>query len=423
MFALTAAAAAPAVDPVTPPLRASFEPAAIRRGAELAAIGDCAGCHTTRDGQPYAGGMALATPFGTIYSTNITPDPQTGIGTWSQAAFIRTMREGVTRDGRQLYPAFPYDHFTKVTPPDLEALYAYLITRDPVRAENRRNALRFPFNFRALIAVWKALYLDTTPFRPDPAQSDQWNRGAYLVQSLGHCSSCHAPRNALGAEDRRDRFGGGEAEGWYSPALDGKSPSPLPWNVEQLTAYLRTGVTVDHAIAGGPMQGVVHALSAANEEDVRAIAVYFMSNLGASTAERDTRAQESLRRAQQGPLATQTLAFSGTTDDVAQMNLGTSIYQGTCASCHDAGRRTSSNGALQLPLAVAVHDPDPRSLIRIIRDGIEPADGEPGRWMPGYGAALTDEQITALVTYLRRAATHEPPWADVARRVQEARSR
>ena len=422
-FALTAAGAAPAIDPIAPPSRASFDPAAIRRGAELAAIGNCAACHTTRDGQPYAGGVALATPFGTIYGTNITPDPQTGIGTWSQAAFVRAMREGIARDGRHLYPAFPYDHFTKVTAADLEALYAYIITRDPVRAENRRNAVRFPFNIRPLIALWKARYLDTTPFRPDPAQSAQWNRGAYLVQSLGHCSSCHAPRNALGAEDRRDPFGGGEAEGWYSPALDGKSPSPLPWNVEQLTTYLRNGIADDHAVAGGPMQGVVHALSRVSEEDVRAMAVYLVSNLGASSAGREARAQASLRRARQGPLAAQQPAPSTAADAAMQMKLGASVYQGACASCHDAGRKTSSNSALQLPLAVAVHDPDPRSLIRIIRDGIEPVDGERGRWMPGYGDALTDAQITALVAYLRRATTDEPPWPDVARRVQEARSR
>jgi mono/diheme cytochrome c family protein len=255
----------PVIDPIAPPSRASFDPAAIRHGAELAAIGNCAGCHTTRDGRPYVGGLALATPFGTIYSTNVTPDPQTGIGAWSPAAFVRAMREGVARDGRWLYPAFPYDHFTKVSVPDLEALYAYLMTRDPVHAENHHNALNFPFNFRPLIAIWNALYLDTTPWRPDPAQSAQWNRGAYLVESLGHCSSCHAPRNALGAEDRRDRFGGGDAEGWYAPALDVKSPSPLPWNVELLATYLRNGVAADHAVAGGPMQGVVHELSRVNE--------------------------------------------------------------------------------------------------------------------------------------------------------------
>jgi mono/diheme cytochrome c family protein len=421
-FVLTAASAASTIDPVAPASRASFDPAAIRRGAELAAIGNCTGCHTARDGKPYAGGVALATPFGTIYSTNVTPDLQTGIGAWSPAAFVRAMREGVARDGRRLYPAFPYDHFTKVTEPDLEALYAYLMTRDPVLGENRHNALRFPFNFRPLLAIWNALYLDTTPWRPDPAQSAQWNRGAYLVQSLGHCSSCHTPRNALGAEDRHDRLGGGDAEGWYSPALSDKSPSPLPWSVEQLTTYLRNGVAADHAVAGGPMQGVVHELSRVNEEDVQAMAVYLLSTLGPSTIERDARAQESQRRARQGPLAAQPLAPSATPDDAAQMALGASVYQGACASCHDMGRKTSSSGALQLPLAVAVHDPDPRSLIRIIRDGIQPADGEPGRWMPGYGDALTDEQIAALVAYLRRAATHEPAWTDVARRVQEART-
>lgn len=421
LCALGGASAAPVLEPIAPPGRASFDPAAIERGAELAAIGNCAGCHTARDGRAYAGAVALATPFGVIHGTNITPDPQTGIGAWSQAAFVRAMREGVARDARLLYPAFPYDHFTQLTGPDLESLYAFLMTRDAVHAPNRPNDLRFPFNFRPLIAVWNALYFDTAPWQADAAQGAQWNRGAYLTQTLGHCSACHAPRNALGAVDRRDPLGGGEVEGWYAPALDAKSPSPLRWSVESLVTYLRNGVAADHAVAAGPMQAVVQALSNVNEAEVRAMAVYLVSAQGGPSAEREVRAQDSQRRARQGLLAAQPLPPSATAEDEATARLGASVYAGACAACHEAGRGPSSSAALQLPLAVALHAPDPRSLIRIIREGITPADGEALRWMPGFGDALTDAQITALVSHLRRTATAEPAWPDLARRVREAR--
>lgn len=414
--------AAPALDPVEPPARAAFDASAIRRGAELAAIGNCAGCHTARHGIAYAGGAELATPFGVVHGTNITPDAQTGIGNWSLAAFVRALREGVARDGSHLYPAFPYDHFTKLSEADLESLYAFVMTREPVRAVNRANALRLPFNQRPLIAVWNALYLDTTPWRSEPAQSAQWNRGAYLVQALGHCGACHTPRNALGAEDRRDALGGGEVEGWYAPALDAKSPSPLPWSVEPLVTYLRNGVTADHAVAGGPMQAVVHALSHVNEADVRAMAVYLVAVQGEPGAERQARAQDSQRRARQGPLAARPLAPAAAADEEVQLALGASVYEGACAVCHDAGRGSSSARALQLPLAVAVHAPDPRSLIRIVREGITPPIGEAGRWMPGFGDALGDEQIAALVIYLRRAASAAPAWPDVPRQVRQARA-
>jgi mono/diheme cytochrome c family protein len=241
--------------PDRPPEPVGFDSATVQRGAGLAAVGDCASCHTAAFGAPYAGGVALRTPFGTIHGTNITPDPDTGIGRWSEAAFVRAMREGVDREGKQLYPAFPYDHFTHASDDDLHALYAFVMTRDPVHAPNVANALRFPFGFRPLIAGWKLLFLKRGP-EPvvDPIQSATWNRGAYLVRSLGHCGACHTPRNALGAEERSREFAGGVAEGWYAPALDEHSPSPLPWSVDELAEYLRTGIAGDHAIAGGPMQ-------------------------------------------------------------------------------------------------------------------------------------------------------------------------
>ena len=393
----------------------SFDAGTVARGARLAAIGDCAGCHTARGGRPYAGGVALATPFGTIHGTNITPDPETGIGAWTEAAFVRAMREGVARDGHQLYPVFPYDHFTHTTDDDLHALYAYLMTRDPARAENRPNDLRFPFSLRPLVAGWKMLYLRQAAFTAEPARSPEWNRGAYLVQSLGHCGSCHSPRNALGAERTDRAFSGGEAEGWYVPALNNASPSPLPWTVEQLTTYLRTGIATDHAIA-----------------------VYIHSVLGNPTPEREARAGEAVRRAAAGPLPAMRTDSSGPADaaaradvakpaasgaDAQEVALGAGVYAGACASCHDAGRAVSSNGALRLPLAVAVYDPDPRSLLRIVREGVTPPPAEPGRWMPAFGAVLTDEQLVGLLSYLRSTAAGAPPWRDLPKAVQETRAR
>jgi mono/diheme cytochrome c family protein len=402
----------------------AFDAATLEKGAQLAAVGNCSSCHTAVDGAPFAGGRPLATPFGTIHVTNITPDRETGIGAWSEEAFARAMREGIARDRSHLYPAFPYDHFTHTGNDDLHALYAYVMTRDPVHAANLPNDLHFPFNIRPLVAGWNLLFLHRTSFQPDPAQGADWNRGAYLVQSLGHCGGCHAPRNALGSEKRDAGLSGGEAEGWYVPALDHASPSPLPWTVDSLTTYLRTGLAADHAIAGGPMQEVVDSLANASAADVRAIAVYIVSTMGPVDAERAARADAAQRRAAQGSLDRVGSAPAATAarGDTATMQLGASVYDGACARCHDLGRTVSSGGALRLPLAVAVYDPDPRSLIRIIRQGIVPPLSQRGRWMPGFGTSLTDDQLTALLLYLRSTTADAPPWPDLATAVRDTRA-
>ena len=418
----------PAIDPIGPPARASFDPAVVRKGAMLAAVGNCIGCHGNGEMSGYAGGLGLATPFGTIYSTNITPDPVTGIGHWSEAAFSRAMREGVSRDGHLLYPAFPYNHFTHSSEDDLAALYAFMMTRDPVEATPPRNDLAFPLGFRPLMAGWNVLFLDRKEWAPEGGHSAEWNRGAYLAESLGHCSACHSPLNALGSEDPKRHYDGGEAEGWYVPAINRHSPSPQPWSVDQLATYLRTGIVDDHAMAGGPMQGVVSALAHADAADVRAIAVYVASQMGEPDADKTAIAAASKARAAQGPLAAAREA--GATDavaapataDTAMLTLGASVYAGACASCHDRGRDLTSNGALRLPLAVAVYDPDPRSLIHIVRDGIQPSNLQPGRWMPGFAGSLDDAQVTALLAYLRHQAADAPPWPDLASQVRKTRS-
>jgi mono/diheme cytochrome c family protein len=380
------------------PAFAAFDDALIAKGAAASAIGNCAVCHTAPGGKPYAGGRALKTPFGTLYGTNITPDMQTGIGLYTEAEFARALREGVDRDGRHLYPAFPYDHFTKLTDDDIKALYAFHMTREPVRAENRPNELWFPFNLRPLIGLWKAFYFE-------PGRFQGSDRGAYLAEGLAHCGACHTPRNRLGAERKGDAFAGGEAEGWHAPALNSASPSPLPWTEEALHIYLRRGIAEQHALTAGPMADVIGSLSRAPDQDVGAIARYIASL--------DTRTAEQ-KSASAAVGTTLPEAASGDTP-IAR---GARIYAGACGECHDRGRQ-ADGGAMRLEFATGLTMPTPRNLIHIIREGIIPPEGERGAWMPAYAGALTDEQITDLVTYLR-STTGKPPWPDVAAEVRRS---
>src|SRR5258708_6163053 len=249
----------PAIAPIEPPSRTNLAAESIAKGEILAAAGHCAACHTRRGGQPFAGGYALDTQFGTIYSTNITPDPTTGIGRWSLEAFARAMHEGVSRDGSHLFPAFPYDHFTKVSNDDVKALYAYMMTRPPVRAVAPANTFPFPLNIRLLQEGWKILFFRSGRYQPDASKSAEWNRGAYLAQGLSHCGACHTPRNLLGAEKTADAYAGATIDNWIAPALTDANPSPVPWTEDELFSYLRNGVAPLHGVTAGPMSPVVHA--------------------------------------------------------------------------------------------------------------------------------------------------------------------
>jgi mono/diheme cytochrome c family protein len=390
LAALLVAACAAQQAPVESPAAASFDPGLVRKGGELAALGNCNTCHTAPGGKPYAGGRALKTPFGTLYGTNITPD-ETGIGGWSEAAFRRAMREGVDREGRHLYPAFPYEYYTRLTDEDIRALYAYLMTRAPVQAKTPPHELRFPYNLRPLLGAWKALY-----FRPDTRKNAQANRGAYLAEGLAHCGACHTPRSALGAEVKDRPFAGGEAEGWHAPALNESNPAPAPWDAQQLFNYLRTGIEARHAIAAGPMEPVVRNLARVSEADVRAIAGYFAPLLRTNPREKTAVSDPG------GP--------------------GAAIYAGACGTCHDRGRGASSGSGLQLALATAVTVPTSRNLIRITLEGIPPPAGEPGRSMPGFAQALTDAQVKELMHYSReRFGGGAPPWNDVDEELRKAR--
>jgi nicotinate dehydrogenase subunit B len=399
-----AAAALPwrSIAPIARPDASVFSAATIERGRQLAALGDCAVCHTVTDGIVNAGGRAIETPFGTIYGTNITPDVETGIGAWSYPAFERAMREGIHRNGRHLYPAFPYPHFAKTTDADLQALYAYLMAQAPVRAQNREPALAFPFNWRPLMAGWNALFHHPDLFAPDPTKSAAWNRGAYLVEGLGHCSACHSPRNALGAEKANGYLAGGFAEGWEAPPLTSVSHAPIPWSEDELFAYLRSGESRFHGVAAGPMAPVIKELTVLPDEDIRAMAVYLSAFNEAAIGKPD---QDALAAGLESLTGTRTASASP---------VGMRLYEGACAVCHQVGGPPLFGSRPSLALNSNLHAAIPDNLIQVILHGIaSPASSDLG-YMPAFKDSMSDDQLAELVCYLRRQfAPEKPAWTGV----------
>jgi mono/diheme cytochrome c family protein len=391
-----APAAATAAAQATTQVAAQFAtPAAARtnaprvaKGRLLAAVGDCAACHSTPDGPAYAGGVAFDTPFGRLYSTNITPDPGQGIGRWTAADFARAMREGLRPDGRPLYPVFPYAHFSRLDDADLQALYAFLMSRDPAAVPIPPNALAFPAAPRGMLVFWRLLFSRPTDFRPDPGHGAEWNRGAYLVEGLGHCGACHAPRNSLGAERAGSDLVGGEVEGWQAPRLDAGNAAPQPWSVAALDRYLREGADPGHGAAAGPMAPVVRALAGADPQDVQAMAVYLADRMRPAGIA-------------QTPAAPRRVAAAAPASDV---RAGAALFEGACAACHAPGTGTD------LEASTTVNADTPTNAIRVIMEGIEPAAGEPGRAMPGFAAALTPAQADELLAYLRARYSARSPW-------------
>jgi nicotinate dehydrogenase subunit B len=397
-----------AIAPIARPDASVYSAETIARGRQLAALGDCAVCHTEANGAVNAGGRTLATPFGTIYATNITPDVETGIGGWSYPAFERAMREGIHRDGRHLYPAFPYPHFAKTSDADLQALYAWLMAQAPVRAENRETALAFPFNWRPLMAGWNALFHQPSVFEVDPTRSATWNRGAYLVEGLGHCGACHSPRNALGAEKANAYLAGGFAEGWEAPALTSLSRAPIPWSEDELFAYLRSGESRFHGIAAGPMAPVVKELAVLPDEDIRAMAVY----LGSFN-------DNAVGRPEQAALAAELETMTATR---AVSSLGARLYEGACAVCHAVGGAPLFGSRPSLALNSNLHSAVPDNLIQVILHGIAaPVSSDLG-YMPAFKDSMTDGQVAELVSYLRQQfAPGKPAWTGVDPAVSQAR--
>ncbi|MBT2246276.1 c-type cytochrome [Sphingobium sp. BHU LFT2] len=395
----------PSIAPIDPPNPGSFTEAEVARGAVLATLGDCAVCHTAPGGSPLAGARALATPFGTLYSNNLTPDIQTGIGTWSKVAFRRAMRDGVARDGSHLYPALPYEHFTHVADADLDAIYAFLMTRRPVHQAAPPNKLIFPTGFRPILAGWKMMFLHKEPISNDPTRTDEWNRGAYLVEGLGHCGGCHTPRNIAGGEIGSHAYSGGVAEGWRAPALDSSNPAVRAWTTAALYRYLRTGVSPNHGVAAGPMGPVVEGLSKAPEADVRAIATYIASKMAGRS----------------GRMPVSHFPSNSQRDAASSFPEGATLFAGACAGCHAPGAPMLGQGRASLSYNSALRDSEPVSAVQAILQGIEPPVEGRGPKMPSFASNLTDQQIAQVANYARARFTDQKPWRDLERDVAQAR--
>jgi len=356
----------------------------IARGAYLARAGHCAGCHTARGGTPYAGGHAIPTPFGTLYAPNLTPDPETGIGAWTSDDFWRALHNGRAKDGRFLYPACPYPNYTKVTRADTDALYAYLRSLPPVRQPNRPHELRFPYSTQLALAVWRALYFEPGVYEPDETRSAEWNRGAYLVNGLGHCSACHARRNALGATDSTLSGGTIPVQGWYAPSLHSKREASVAgWPREDIVALLKHGIS-PQASALGPMAAVVHGSTQhLSDADLRAMALY-LSELPVH----EDKAPE--------PPAV----------PPARLARGERVYAERCADCH--GEQGEGVPGMYPPLAgnrAILLEPPVNTIRAVLNGGFPPATaGNPQPFgMPPYATLLSDEDVAAVVSYIRNA--------------------
>jgi nicotinate dehydrogenase subunit B len=395
----------PAIAAVTRPDPRLFDAALVARGANLARLGNCVSCHQSAGGRPYAGGYPVKTPFGTVYGSNITPDPATGIGKWSPAAFNRAIREGVGRDGSHLYPAFPYTHYATVTDSDLGALYAFLMTRPAVHAVPPANTMIPPLGFRPLLAGWKLLFFRPQPIASDPRQSAAWNRGRYIAETLAHCTACHSPRGLLQQEKRgAEAYDGGWSGGWYAPPINARSPAVRAWTVDRLDAYFRTGLSTAHAAAAGPMGPVKYNLARAAPADVRALATYYawqMRNAPAARVEPplpDRRALALQRHPE-----------------------GARLYEGACAVCHEPGAAMMVAGRPALPLGTPLHEDNPRDTIQIILKGLRPPVSARGPYMPAYADALDDRQVAEIVAYLQARHGTGPAWKDLEKDVAKAR--
>nr|WP_284701325.1 molybdopterin cofactor-binding domain-containing protein [Rhodoplanes tepidamans] len=403
-----------AIAPIPRPEPSVFSAATIERGRVLAHLGACFVCHTAEGGVPLAGGLRLDTPFGVITTTNITPDVETGIGAWSYPAFERAMREGLHRNGRHLYPAFPYTSYAKTTDADLQALYAFLMSVPAVRHATPAPEFSFPFDQRPLMALWNTMFHKAAPFTPDPTKSELWNRGFYLVEGLGHCSACHTPRNAMGAEESgARRFSGGVAEGWDAPALNRDSRAPVPWDETAFYDYLRTGWSRHHGAAAGPMAPIVAELKVLPDDDIRAMAHYLASLGDAPKAAAEI---EALAAAREAAAA----ARAGTPVSVP----GGRMFDGACAVCHEPGKGAALYGTKpSLALVTAVQSDTPDTVLRVMLEGIHPPGlGELGA-MPSFADHLSDWQIAEIARYVRgRFAPERAAWTDLEATVARLRA-
>ncbi len=368
--------------------RADAPQDAIARGKALVDAADCASCHTADASKPLAGGKRIDTPFGGIFSPNLTPDRDTGLGGWTDDEFYRALHEGVARNGSRYYPAFPYPNFTKITRDDVLAIRAYLATLTPVRNIPPPPQLRWPLNYRAVMRGWNWLFFKPGSFEKNPRKTDEWNRGAYLVEGAAHCGACHTPKNMFGADKRGQIYGGGLIDGWFAPRLDAAERSGLKsWSVEDIAEYLQSGRNGKSHAGKLMAEVVVNSTSKMSDADVRAMAVY-LKDLPAGMPEPAV------------PPPSQ-----------AQMMDGARIYQ-SCSACHEDDGTGAPRIYPPLPGNTNLQSTDPSSTLRIILDGAEtvtttraPNTGS----MPAYARKLTDQEIADVATYIRNSWGNSAP--------------
>jgi mono/diheme cytochrome c family protein len=403
--AVTTALAAGALATLAPALMArESSHSELARGAYLVKAGDCAACHTNPGDQPFAGGYPVPTPFGTIYSTNITPDKETGIGNFTSDDFYKAMHEGIAPGNRHLYPAFPYPWYTKLSRDDVDAIRAYLLTLAPVHQEDEQNELPWPLSMREVMAGWNALYFTPGTFRSNPRKSADWNLGAYLVEGLGHCGACHSPKNFAGAPKRDHAYQGGLGENWYATSLAGDLRDGLgKWSEQDIVRYLKNGVNA-RAAAFGPMAEVVHdSTQYLDDDDLHAIAVYL----------------KDLPPREQAPKpATNSTASSATNATPANVDAdrfarGRGYYIDDCAGCHMENGKGIAGVFPPLDGNSVVQASDAETVVHVILTGAKTATTKKnptGLAMPAFDWKLNNDQVADLVTYLRNAwGNHADP--------------
>ena len=348
-----------------------------QRGAYLAAAGDCVSCHTADAGKPFAGGYRINTPFGDLLAPNITPDPDTGIGRWSAEDFYRALHQGVNRHGQDMYPAMPYTFYTRVTRADSDAIFAYLQTVPAVRNAVEVNHLNFPFNQRWTMAGWRELFFNEGTFAPDARKSASWNRGAYLVEGLGHCSACHSPRDVLGGIEQKHQYTGADIDGWFAPNLSSNLHVGLgSWTAQEIATYLKTGARPGTTTAFGPMAEVVHnSTSQLTDADLAAMGEYLKS----------LPPESPLRAARAVPQQSQVR--------------GASLYMDHCSACHQAKGRGMTGIFPPLAGNGAVIARDPGNVLQAILKGIPMRNGYVA--MPSFASQLDDQQVADLANYVR----------------------
>jgi len=361
----------------------------VKRGAYLVHAADCQACHTTPGGAPFAGGFAFNMPFGTLYSTNITPDKQTGIGNYTDAQFLATVHKGIRADGEKLYPAMPYTSYTYITDDDALAIKAYLFTLAPVHAPAKQNHLSWPYNQRRLLVLWNVMFNLDERFRPNKGQSQQWNRGAYLAEAMGHCGECHTPRNLAYALDNHRKFAGALTAGWRAYNITSDKDSGIgDWSDEDIYLYLSTGHANGHGGAAGPMgEATDNSLSYLVPDDAHALVTYLRSVPPVRATFRAPSPRPRRRRTRKARWRTGGLR-------------GEKIFAGACASCHDWTGVSPVTGYATLTGVRAVNDPSAVNVAQAVINGVNRKTAEGKIFMPAFGEGYSDDDIAAVANYI-----------------------